>query len=275
MTRQVPVMNGYTSIWYNIGETENKGVELSLNTVNILKDKFKWTTNFIFSRNRDKIVELRGDGKDDLANNWFIGEPLRVYYDYNMTGIWQKGDDIANSAMPTAKPGFPKLEDVTPDGKITAADRTILGSRLPSWVGGMTNTFEYGNWTLSVFINTVQGMLKADNIEGTYIDVPYWRDDRPSNEFAARGILESVAHGIYRDASYVRIKDASLAYNFPKNTLEKLGVANLKFYLSGKNLYTFTDWLGYDPESATTDITYFDGPYPNSRTIVVGINLGF
>jgi len=275
MTRRLPVMNGYTSILYNIGETENKGFEFNLNTINMQKNKFEWTTNLNFSLNRDKIVELRGDGKDDLANNWFIGEPLRVFYDYNMVGIWQTGDDIADSHMPSTVPGSPKLEDVNSDGKLTADDRIILGSQLPSWVGGMTNIFSYGNWSLSVFINTVQGILKIDNIEGTYIDVPYWREDRPSNEFKARGITEPVGHGTYRDASYVRIKNASLSYNFPKKTLDKLRIANLRLYLSGQNLYTFTDWLGFDPEADKIDVAYYDGPYPNPRTIVVGINLGF
>jgi TonB-dependent starch-binding outer membrane protein SusC len=273
MTRQVPVMNGYTTIWYNIGKTENKGFEFNLNTVNVKSGDFNWTSNFNFSLNRDKIVELRGDGKNDLANSWFIGEPLRVYYNYKRIGIWQTGDNIAGSHMPTAKPGFTKLADITGDGKLTADDRIVLGSRLPDWVGGMTNIFSYGNWALSVYINTVQGILKQDNvggISGTYIDLPYWREDRPSNEFPARGITEPVAYGTYRDASYVRIKDTSLSYSFPAESLEKYGIANLKLYLSGKNLYTFTDWLGYDPEAASVE-----GPYPNSRTIVFGINLGF
>ena len=167
------------------------------------------------------------------------------------------------------------LYDDKLDGKITPEDRIILGSKLPSWVGGMTNTLSFGNWSLSFYIYTVQGILKADNIEGTYIDVPYWREDRPSNKFAARGITEPIAHGVYRDASYVRIKDASLSYNFPNKTLDKLGISNLRLYLSGKNLYTFTDWLGYDPEASKTDTNYFDGPYPDARTIVMGINLGF
>lgn len=275
MTRNVPVMNGYTSIWYNIGKTENKGFEFNLNTKNVQGEKFEWSTNLNFSLSRDKIEELRGDGKDDLANKWFIGEPLRVYFDYNMTGIWQTGENIAGSAQPSVKPGYPKLQDVKTDGKIDANDRIILGSKLPKWVGGITNTFTYGSWSLSVYVNTVQGIIKADNIEGTYIDVPYWREDRPSNEFAARGIIEPIAHGTYRDASYVRINNASLSYDVPNKSLARLGINNLRIYLSGQNLYTFTSWLGYDPEAANTDITYFDGPYPNSRTIVMGLNLGF
>jgi TonB-linked SusC/RagA family outer membrane protein len=275
MTRNVPVMNGYTSIWYNIGKTENKGFEFNLNTKNVEGKKFGWTTNLNFSLSRDKIVELRGDGKDDLANNWFIGKPLRVYFDYNLTGIWQTGENIAGSAQPSAKPGYPKFQDVVEDKKIDAKDRIIMGSKLPSWVGGMTNTFSYGNWSLAVYVNTVQGIIKADNIEGTYIDVPYWREDRPSNKFAARGIIQPTPYGTYRDASYVRINNASLSYNVPKKTLDRLGISNLRLYLSGQNLYTFTHWLGYDPEAQNTDITYFDGPYPDSRTITLGLNLGF
>jgi TonB-linked SusC/RagA family outer membrane protein len=274
MTRQLPIMNGYNSIWYNIGETENKGLEFNLTTINVQKGKLRWTSNIVFSRNRDRIVELRGDGKDDLANNWFIGEPLRVHFDFERDGIWQEGDNIAESHMPTAKPGFTKLKDLNGDGLLDADDRTILGSQLPSWFGSMTNTVSYGNWSFSVNVNTVQSILKRDNILGnvgrTYLDVPYWREDRPSNEFAAPGIIEPIAYGIYNDASFVRIRDASIAYNFSQSSLANLNLSNLRFYISGRNLYTFTDWMGYDPEAANTL-----GPYPNARTFIIGLNVGF
>lgn len=281
MTRQLPVMNGYTSIWYNVGKTENKGFEFNLNTVNIENDDFRWTTNLNFSLNHDKIVALRGDGKDDLANSWFIGQPLRVYYDYNMIGIWQTTDDIANSHMPTAKPGTPIIKDVTKDGKITGDDREIIGSKLPDWIGGITNTFSYKNWSLSAFINTVQGIDKENNLlnpgawlpakNTNYLDIPYWTEENPSNTYVAPGYDENaLQHKFYQDASYVRIKDVSLAYTFPQKIIEEFGIANLKLYISGKNLYTFTNWDGYDPEADKS----FD-PYPNSRTIVMGVNLGF
>uniref|UniRef100_UPI00321633B1 TonB-dependent receptor n=1 Tax=uncultured Draconibacterium sp. TaxID=1573823 RepID=UPI00321633B1 len=283
MQRQVPVMNGYTSIWYNVGKTENKGFEFNLNTVNVRRGDFEWTTNFNFSVNRDKIVELRGDGNDDLANKWFVGEPLRVHYDYNMIGIWQKDDDIANSHMPSAKPGTPIIRDVSEDGKITSADKEILGSKLPDWVGGMTNTFTYNNWSLSVYLNTVQGILKENKLldpntwlptkNTNYLNVPYWTEERPSNTYVTPGYDDTgntLRHFFYQDASYVRIQDVSLSYTFPKQMLDKVGVQNLKVFLSGKNLYTFTDWDGYDPEA---DDSF--APYPNSRTIIMGVNLSF
>lgn len=281
MSRQLPVMNGYASILYNVGKTENRGLEFNLNTTNIKQSDFSWTTNLNFSMNRDKIVELRGDGKDDLANKWFIGKPLRVYYDYKMTGIWQKDDDIANSHMPSAQPGTPIIKDVTEDGKITGDDREIIGSRLPDWIGGMTNTLTYKNWTFSVYVNTVQGVTKENTLldpgewlpekNTNYLNIPYWTEERPSNEYVAPGYDENALdHKFYQDASYVRIKDASLAYNFPQHMLKTLGISNLKLYVSGKNLYTFTEWDGYDPESEKSF-----GPYPNSRTIILGVNLGF
>ena len=92
--RTVPIMNGYKTIWDNIGETENKGIEATLNTINIQNRDFKWSTSVSFFLNRDKIVELRGDGKDDIGNRWFIGKPLSVFYDYKVTGIWQEGDEF-------------------------------------------------------------------------------------------------------------------------------------------------------------------------------------
>ncbi|WP_346822340.1 SusC/RagA family TonB-linked outer membrane protein [Rapidithrix thailandica] len=279
MSRQVPVMNGYRSMYYNVGETQNWGIEFNVKSVNIDNGNFQWTTNLNFSLNRDEIVALRGDGKDDLANKWFIGEPLRVYYDYRMIGVWQEGDDIANSAQPSAKPGDAKIKDVNEDGKITKEDREIIGSRLPKWIGGITNTFSYKNFSLSIFINTVQGITRQNNLldpgewlpekNTNYLDIPYWTPERPSNEFVSPGYNEnSLGHMYYQDASYVRIRDISLAYRFPAATLDRLGLSNLKLYLSGRNLHTFTDWIGYDPESSNSY-----GAYPNARTFILGVNL--
>lgn len=97
MSRTVPVMNGFQSIMDNIGQTRNKGVEINLKSVNIQKKDFVWSTNLNFFLNRDEIVELRGDGKDDITNKWFIGKPLQVIYDYNVVGIWQKDESAYNA----------------------------------------------------------------------------------------------------------------------------------------------------------------------------------
>jgi TonB-dependent starch-binding outer membrane protein SusC len=284
MQREIPIMNGYSSVWYNIGKTTNKGIEVLLNSVNIKKDDFEWNSSLNFSLNRDKIVALRGGNTDDIANNWFIGKPLRVYYDYNIIGVWQSDDDIANSHMPKAKPGYAKLEDVSLDGKLTTDDRKIIDSQLPDWIAGLTNNIIYKNWSLSVFINTVQGIHKPNSLlnpvswlikkNTNYLDIPYWTADRPSEKYVSPGYDANeqlgIGHGYYQNASFVRIKDVTLSYNLPKHLSEGIGLNNVKFYLSGKNLYTFTDWIGYDPEASESF-----GAYPSARIISAGVKIDF
>src|SRR5690606_15112785 len=134
MIRTVPVMNGYNRIWDNIGQTRNKGIEVALNSVNIDKNDFQWTSNVNFFLNRDKIVDLRGDKIDDIDNNWFIGKPLRVFYDYNMVGVWKQGDaftftdadGVEQEIQKNAVPGAAKLEDVDGNGYINIDDRKII-----------------------------------------------------------------------------------------------------------------------------------------------------
>ena len=148
-------MNGYNSIFTNIGATNNKGIEVSINTVNIKRSKFEWTTNIVFSHNRNKIVHLYGsdinnDGKedDDLSNRWFI-QPITSYFDYVFDGIYQEGDDIPAGS----KPGFVRLKDLDGDKKITANDRTLVGfGGQPNYRYGITNSFRYGKFfTLCIF----------------------------------------------------------------------------------------------------------------------------
>src|SRR5690606_3234132 len=157
MMRTVPIMNGYNRIWDNVGETRNKGIEIALNSVNIEKKDFQWSSNVNFSLNRDKIVELRGDHLDDIANNWFIDKPLRVFYDYNMVGIWQAGDTYSftdangkeREIQTGAEPGSARLEDVDGNGYIDANDRKIIGSKMPSFTGSIGNRINYKNFYFS------------------------------------------------------------------------------------------------------------------------------
>ncbi len=301
MTRQVPVMNGYTSIWYNIGETENKGVEISLNTRNITKSDFTWISSFTFSLNRDKIVALRGEGIDDIANQWFIGEPLRVHYGYEYDGLWAAGEEEEFAAYAPdgtfeAHLGKPKVKDINKDGEITEEDRAVLGSQLPSWTGGMFNELKYKDWSLSVFVNTVQGIYRSNDwyypqsfqVEKNmnYLDVDYWRLDRPSDEFISAGIVYDAGYPSagplhLKNASFVRIQNVTLSYEFPRSVIGEK-ISKLRIFLSAHNLFTFSSWLGWDPEAGTTSALTSLGtlypsaqvPYPSARTFRFGINLG-
>lgn len=282
--RSLPIMTGYTSVWTNLGEVNNRGIELTLNTVNLRTKQFEWRTDFVFSTNRNKIVHLYGsdvdgDGKedDDLGNRWFIGRPVNVFYDYVFDGIYQKGDVLPSGYQP----GFAKFRDLNGDGKVEAAnDRTIVGQAEPKYRWGLTNTFSYKGFQFSAFINAMSGWLGVfneldyyfDNIgpirPSNMLDSDWWTEEHPST---TRPSLEynrsTLGHNWYRSRNFIRIQDVSLSYNFSSRFLDRYKLSNLAVYVSGKNLGTFTDWLGTNPETITS--------YPIARSIATGFRLGF
>jgi TonB-linked SusC/RagA family outer membrane protein len=283
LRRSLPIITGYSSVFDNLGETANKGFELTLNTRNFVGKDFQWETILNFSRNTNKIVDLYGDRKSDLGNRWFIGSPISVIYDYKMEGVWQAGED-ASKQDPGAKAGDLKFADTNGDGQITADDRIILGQTAPKWVGGLTNTFHYKDFHLNIFIQTAQGMLK-NNPDLTYADetgkrntpaaVGYWTAENKSNTRPALSYNNTRGYGYASDASYTRIKDVTLSYVLPQKALDKIKLASLTFYVSGRNLYTFTNWIGWDPENNYSSRGSGDwvNNYPTVRSIIFGANI--
>ncbi|SFU47113.1 TonB-linked outer membrane protein, SusC/RagA family [Pustulibacterium marinum] len=285
LSRSIPNITGSSSVIDNIGKVENKGIELTLNTVNINSGDFKWETGLNFSSFRNKIVQLDGTGEDNIANGWFIGESLGTIYTYKMVGVWQEGED-PSAVDPIAVPGDIKFADINGDGQIDSEnDRVIQGNTLPDWTGGLTNTFTYKDFTLSVFIQTAQGILK-NNTDINYgdeagrrnvpADFQYWTPENQSNEWPGlNSHLHNRGYSFPRDASYTRIKDVRLSYNVPKSLIEKYNIQNLMVYVAGRNLYTFTDWVGWDPESTQYGRGSGDwaNNYPLVRTISLGLNI--
>ncbi|HRO71138.1 MAG TPA: hypothetical protein PK951_12185, partial [Chitinophagaceae bacterium] len=285
--RSIPIMTGYSSIWTNLGQVNNKGIEVTLNTVNIRSGKFEWSTDFVLSRNKNKIVSLYGtdadgDGKedDDLGYRWFIGHPIDVYYDYEFDGIYQEG-----SQLPAGyQVGFARFKDLNKDGKVEAThDRTIVGQGgQPKVRWGITNNLTYGDFRLSVFINAMQGWIATFN-ELDFLnnsldpvrpvnmyDGGWWTPEnksetRPSLEYR-RSVL---GHSWYASRSFIRIQDVSLAYNLPSSFLKKYRLTRLNAFISGKNLATFTKWPGHNPESISSE------RYPIARTYAIGFKLEF
>ncbi|WDF78693.1 TonB-dependent receptor [Mucilaginibacter sp. KACC 22773] len=283
LKRSLPAITGYSSVWDNIGKVANKGIEVTLNTKNIDGRDFRWESNIVYAINRNKIVSLYGDGKDDIGNRWFIGKPISVIYDYKMTGVWQTGED-ASKQDPGAKPGDLKFADTNGDGKITADDRVIQGQTTPKWTGGITNTFHYKQFNLSIFIQTAQGMLK-NNADLNYADesgrrntpaaIEYWTPSNGNNSFQSLSYTNTRGYGYPRDASYTRIKDVTFSYVVPQVLLDKAHINGLTFYVSGRNLHTFTRWIGWDPENnySTRGSGDWTNNYPTTRTFVFGANI--
>ena len=291
LQRNLPRISGYSNVYANMGETQNKGVELTLNSKNIVTRDFTWGTSLVFSWNKNKITDLYGDGKDDLGNRWFIGQPIGVIYDYDQVGIWQE-DEIGRGDHEkwdsTAEAGDVKLADRNGDEKIDDDDRHVKGQTTPKWIGGLTNTFTYKGLSLSVFIQTVQGLMKYNNLIGiagdemgrrnSTTEIGYWTPENKSNEWRSlRKQSNKHGYGFAQDASFTRIKDITLSYTFPAELMQKAHLGGLTIYASGRNLFTFTDWIGWDPETRqdSRGSGDWEDNYPMTKSYVFGINLTF
>jgi TonB-linked SusC/RagA family outer membrane protein len=294
--QNLPQLSGYTRVMTNIGTLNNKGVEITLNSTNINVKDFRWGTTLVFARNKQQWLDVYGGKTEDVGNRWFIGQPIGVIYDYTKVGIWQEDEIAAGKHLnwqEDAEAGAVKLADLsgpdgTPDGKIDDYDRSILGQTDPKWTGGITNTFSYKNLTLSIFINTVQGQMRNNGIIGTasdeqgrrngYKDIGYWTPENKSNEWRSLSNNSNrKGYGFPMDAGFTRIKDITLSYTIPAKWVNKLKMDAVQVYASGRNLYTFTDWIGWDPEARYIGrgSENWEVNYPVTRSFVFGLNVTF
>ncbi|HXH99396.1 MAG TPA: TonB-dependent receptor [Sphingobacteriaceae bacterium] len=279
--RQIPVISGYGSILDNVAETSNKGIEVSLNTLNIKKENFSWRSGFNFAANRNEVSSIYGDGKDDIVNRLFLGKSLGAIYDYKLLGVWQTGEDPSKSD-PGAKPGDLKFEDINGDGKITTdGDRMYLGNSLPKFSGGITNTVYYKQFSLNVFLQGVFGVLKNNPVldieafagrQNLFADIGYWTPTNGNNSRPSLAFSNSRRYGYPSKSDYVRLKDITMSYRFKEPIANRAGLGSAMVYISGRNIQTFSDWFGYDPEytSFAKESTL---NYPNVASYVLGINV--
>jgi TonB-linked SusC/RagA family outer membrane protein len=297
LSRAIPIMNGFTTVLDNIGKVNNKGVELQLNLQTFNSRKFSWNTGFNFWLNRNKIVSLYGldadkDGTedDDVANSRFIGKSLGAVYTYVMDGIVQKRD-AEYMAIYGGQPGDLKFKDLNDDGKIDANDRTIVGYSKPNFTMTLSNTFGYKGVELYFLFNYIAGG-GADNwyvgnnlyaylpnalyggTAATWLNKGYWTPTNPSNTVPRVNYNNSAFGYQFPHArDFVRLQDLALSYSLPASILNKAHISNLKLFVSGKNLLTFSKWEGLDPETATT-FAQTTG-YPVFKIITFGLNASF
>lgn len=283
--RQLPRSSGYVNVWTNIGGIDNKGIELELKTVN-LEGNLKWESAFVFGLNRDKISKLYGGTDDkDIGNAWFVGEPISAIYDYEMAGgVWTEDEFFNDQILAGWYPGQFRYVDQNADGAIDPTnDRKVIGYESPSYRFSINNTLSYRNFTLSFFINSIQGgknYYMANNAEmvnplyymqhrmnNSAINA-YWRPDAPTTN--TTGIYNNPLRqsGIYQSRSFVRLQDVSLAYSLGQNVLDKLKLQSAQVYVSSKNPYVWTNWQGWDPEIGVSDV-------PMMRNIIMGLRVSF
>ena len=284
----IPSMTGYKNVNTNIGKISNKGIEFTITSRNIVKKDFEWSTTFNISHNSNKIVSLfgkdsDGDGKEDdlVASGLFIGESTSAIYGYIIDGIYQLNDEI-----PTGyHPGNYKIRDVNGDGKISTDDRTIIGQSDPAVRFGILNSFRYKDITLSFFINSVlggkDGYLGSNSSQINQGDAnakrwnsinelgaDYWSPNNPDATYARATHSGAISPSAYQQRSFVRLQDVNLGYDFPKKIVNKMRLQNLNVYFSAKNLLTFTNWKGWDPEANSN---YWGRPV--LRSLSIGLNV--
>ncbi len=294
VNRQLPNIIGFSSVLTNLGEVENKGLEFTLSTTNYNKENFTWDTSFNFSLNRSKINELYGDldengnELDDVTNRWFIGKDPNVIWDMEELGVYQQNeaDEAAEFGL---FPGDFKLKDKNDDGLFTDDDRSFIGYRTPRFQWAMTNRFTffknidfsfevYSNWGQKRPFNLAKnrnGFIDRTNS----IQTPYWTPDNPTNEYARLFSSDgSRSFSIWRDASFIRLNNITLAYRFPTELTQKFSVQSLRIYANARNVAVWSPhWDFYDPEPTNVDGKNSNGSsdptLPTPRFFTFGIDI--
>lgn len=289
LPRGLPPSDGVTRIYENIGKTRNKGIELAINTVNVRSRSFTWSSTFTFSRNKERIESLVTNNQNDIGNGWFIGQPIKVFYDYKKLGIWQT-DEATQAAAYNLKPGDIKIADIDTNKVFDAThDRTILGTPRPSWIGSLENSFKYKNFDVSFSVFARWGqMIHPDflssrydpqGVENSYAGIDYWTPENPTNDYPRPNKSTSLktmpfySSLGYVNGSYMRLRSATIGYNLPASVLNKTFVQGLRIYVSGRNLLTWTKssaLKNFDPERSDGSETF-----PMTKSIVFGLNVNF
>ena len=334
----------------NFGTIENKGLEITLDTHPIDGKNFSWDSNFQISFNRNKLVALDGSANaqlvgygqwSDIVSVTEIGQSLYNFYGYVVEGVYESLEDIQNSPKAEKYPadgvynrtttvwvGDVKYKDINGDNVINEHDQTNIGSPLPKFTFGWTNTFRYKNVDLTVFLNGTYGnkvlnynmmgqgynglvhmnstwtnqhvsvqdraRLVVIDAQKTYDDGTMWYDDITNVKVANTGTKtprpsiqdpndnDRLSTRYIEDGSYLRIKNITLGYTFPKSVLQKAKIDNVRVYMNIQNLYTFTKYTGFDPEvgASTQDssgLTFGvdNGRYPSPMTCSFGLNITF
>ena len=278
--RTLPDIVGFNWVYDNLGQVDNKGLELTLNSTNIHRGDFTWRSGLNFQLNRNEIVSLYGDFDeegnelDDFSSGWFIGQAIDRNWGYKSDGIWQLGEE-SEAAEYNLQPGDYKVVDVNGDGKFTELDdKQFLGYSEPRFRWSLRNEFKYKNFDLSFMFYSYLGheasfnMLKNrgsfQDLRNSYVS-PYWTEDNPSNEWARLSSDDAgVPFNVYRKKSFIRFENISFAYTLPKHLVERAKIENLRFYFNVRNVgYYAPEWNWFDPENSA----------PTPRYLTLGIDL--
>jgi len=303
--RPIPLTTGFTNVRVNLGQVRNRGIDFQINTHNLV-GRFKWDTDLALSILENEVIQLPEFAQQIIyggfgfSGNYLIvqeGVPIASFYGYEIDGIFQVDDDIESSAQPNAVPGHPRFVDTNNDGRITADDKVILGDPFPDFTFGLTNRFTFDRFNLEIYIIGVEGVETFNNLvaeslypinkERNHLAKNYldrWTVDNPDAEFPSGVNYTAYSDGenkvntfTVQDASFIRLRNATLGYNVPVDGIGFLNALNV--FVSGENLFTLTrDYDGFDPDGnsdgpGTSRATFTN--YPIARTLRIGAVVNF
>lgn len=266
LERSLPDITGYNSVFANLGEVQNKGFELALNTVNVDRTGFSWRTSMSFWMNRNTIKHLYGDivdvlddegnvigqkEEDDVQNNWYIGHAIDQIFDYKILGIWQLGEE-AEAAEFGRAPGDIKIWDRNEDGVLNFDDKVFQGNTKPKYRLSIRNDFTIKNFDASFLINSYLDYYGVNNEHFNSrvgqerlnkVATPYWTAENPSNEWARlQSVNSSPATNWYENKTFFRLQNLTVGYTVPEQMLDKLEVKRLRIYANIQNLPAISGW---------------------------------
>lgn len=295
----IPITSGFedtTTTYTNAGKVRNQGIEMSLHTIN-LTGELGWETNVTATYNKNKIKDLNSDVPYYInqINNSYVtmlakDYPINVFYGYVTDGIFQNQSEVNTHAVqPGAEPGDIRFRDLNNDGVINDSDRTVIGNPNPSWLFSMNNSLSYKGFELSVFLQGIAGnkIYNANNIDNTGMAAAYNQTTDVLKRWQGEGTSNSMPRAVFGDpnqntrvsdrfvenGSYLRLKNITLSYTFPKQWLQKAQIENARLSLSCENVATITGYSGFDPEVGINGID--QNRYPISRTFSLGLNFNF
>ena len=303
-------VSGFETTLRNLGKVQNKGFEIALSTKNFVGD-FSWDTDINFSTNKNEVLALNegnepiySTGSAGIRHVTRVGDPIGSYYGYVVEGIYQTQEEIDNAPFdtqaPNPGPGDFKFKDIDGDGQITPDDRTVTGSYFPDFTWGINNKFKFKNIDFGFLVQGVEGneilnltgrhLLNGEANFNSYAAFNNrWRSaSDPGNGWVPRADRGTGNHGNNQrpssfqveDGSYIRLRNVTLGYTLPTNNLFGSKIQRLRFYITGTNLFTITDYLGYNPEVSsitTNSLTPGEdyGAFPLTKSFTMGINLKF
>ena len=303
----VPVTSGYSDVYVpsiNAGKIQNKGFEVTLSTKNIIKNDFKWSSDAVFSYNKNNVESINSDTPIITASGGFnsaiglikAGYPVNVFYGYITDGIFQNQAEVdshavqmpgSNSATSTA-PGDIRFKDLNNDGVVNDKDRTIIGNPNPKFTFSFNNTFSYKNFDLTIFLQGSYGndIFNANRMYTEAMSIIQNQSTAVLGRWTGEGTSNSIPRAIYgdpnqnsrvsdryiEDGSYLKIKNINLSYTLPKDVFGQ-NFNSVKIFVSAQNLVTWTKYSGFDPEVPVNGID--NGTYPITRTVSLGLNIGF